>query len=362
MFVYAAGDKINFLNVEWMEDKSTSVHVGTGGVTVNVEPHNGGGVHVTKSKPGGGHTNVNVGPKGGVGVSTDGGHTSVGVGPRGGVGVTTGTPGGGHANVNVHPKGGVGVSVGKPGKRPIYVGVRPGPSPFNYEYAATETQLHDDPTRALFFLEKDMKPGSHMTLHFTQSTNGATFLPREEADPLPFSSNKMTDILRAFAIQPDSEEAHIMEDTVKECEAKGIQGEQKHCATSLESMVEYATSTLGKNTKAISTQVNEEKHKVRYTISGVRKVGGDDKVVACHKKNYVYAVFYCHRTKATSAYVLSLASADGSTTKAVAVCHKDTSAWNPKHLAFKVLNVKPGSVPICHFLPEDHIVWVPDTN
>nr|CAD1843885.1 unnamed protein product [Ananas comosus var. bracteatus] len=41
---------------------------------------------------------------------------------------------------------------------------------------------------------------------------------------------------------------------------------------------------------------------------------------------------------------------------AAAVCHADTAAWNPKHLAFQVLKVKPGTVPICHFLPQDHVV------
>ncbi|CDP20906.1 unnamed protein product [Coffea canephora] len=57
--------------------------------------------------------------------------------------------------------------------------------------------------------------------------------------------------------------------------------------------------------------------------------------------------------------MVNLVGADGAKVKAVAVCHRDTSAWNPRHLAFQLLKVKPGTVPICHFLPEDHIVWVP---
>ncbi|KAM0005498.1 putative BURP domain-containing protein [Helianthus debilis subsp. tardiflorus] len=52
-------------------------------------------------------------------------------------------------------------------------------------------------------------------------------------------------------------------------------------------------------------------------------------------------------------------SADGKKMNAAAVCHIDTSKWNPKHLAFQVLKVKPGTVPVCHFLPEDHVAWVP---
>ncbi|MBN8152356.1 hypothetical protein J0J37_22540, partial [Vibrio vulnificus] len=85
-------------------------------------------VNTGKGKPGGG-TNVNVGG-GSVGVNT--GKTSVGVG-----------------------KGGVSVNTGYKGK-PVYVGVGQNPSPFDYLYAATATQLKEDPNVALFFLEKDM--------------------------------------------------------------------------------------------------------------------------------------------------------------------------------------------------------------
>lgn len=377
---------------EWMENKGTSVYVGKGGIHVDTGKPSGGhtdvsvtpksGVAVSTGKPGGGHTDVTVGPKSGVGVSTgkpSGGHTNVSVGPKSGVGVSTGKPDGGRTDVSVGPKSGVSVNTGKPEKdgaevgvgtggvivkagpkrRPVFVGVTPSQNPFTYLYAASETQLHDDPTRALFFLEKDMKPGSHMTLRFTKTTNGATFLPREEAESLPFSSNKLSEILHEFSVQPGSQEAQIIENTIKDCETKGIQGEQKYCATSLESMVDYATSTLGKNVKAISTTAigGIDNKAQKYTITGVRKVASNDKATVCHKQNYAYAVFYCHKTKATSAYMVSLVGENGSSAKAVAVCHKDTSSWNPKHLAFQVLNVKPGGVPICHFLPEDHIVW-----
>ncbi|KAL2940031.1 BURP domain protein RD22 [Bienertia sinuspersici] len=380
---------------EYMENKGTAVNVGKGGVhvntggakqggggtTVDVGPHKGVGVNT--QKPNGGHTDVNVGPKHGVGVHTgkpNGGHTDVNVGPKHGVGVNTGKAGGGHTDVNVGPKHGVGVNTGRPGKegphvgvgkggvvvkgpkkKPIYVGVKPGQDPFNYNYAASAAQLHDDPTQALFFLEKDMKVGHSMQLHFTKSTNDATFLPREKANSLPFSSDKTPAILREFSVKPDSEEAEVIKETIKGCERKGIQGEQKYCATSLESLVDYAKNSLGKNVKAMSTEIKgSENNDVTYTISSVKKVANENDVAVCHKQNYAYAVFYCHKSKGTSAYMVSLMSENGSSrANAMVVCHKDTKDWNPKHLAFQVLNVKPGSVPICHFLPEDHIVWTP---
>ncbi|KAK4364933.1 hypothetical protein RND71_016291 [Anisodus tanguticus] len=327
------------------EDKSTSVGVGKGGVNVNTGKGHSGG------------TNVNVGHKG-VGVNTGKGHhgTDVNVGHKG---VNVNAPGT-HVGVG---KGGVGVTTpGHHGHPPVSVGVHPGPSPFNYNYAAKDDQLHDDPNVALFFLEKDLHQGSNMNLHFVKTTNGATFLPQQVANSIPFSSNKMPEILNQFSVEPNSEEAQVMKQTVQECEQPGIKGEEKYCATSLESMVDFTTSKLGNKVQPFSTETQKQTPMQKYTILGAKKMennGKSDASVVCHKQNYAYAVFYCHKTETTESYMVSLVGTDGTKAKAVAVCHKDTSAWNPKHLAFKVLKVTPGSVPVCHFLPEDHIVWVP---
>lgn len=126
-------------------------------------------------------------------------------------------------------------------------------------------------------------------------------------------------------------------------------------------MIDFSTSKLGKKVQVILTEAEKgaQKKLQQYRITtGVKKLGGDEAVV-CHKQKYPYAVFYCHKTKTTRAYMVPMEGADGSKVKAAAVCHTDTSAWNPKHLAFQVLNVKPGTVPVCHFLPEDHVIWVP---
>ncbi|CAI9267916.1 unnamed protein product [Lactuca saligna] len=256
---------------------------------------------------------------------------------------------------------GVAVHTGKPGKQTdVGVGYGYGHNPFNYNYAASEDQLKDNPNVAVFFLENDLHQGTEMKLHFTKDDKKSTFLPRQVAESIPFSSNKLPQIYNQFSIKSGSVEAHDMKQTLSECENKGIQDEEKYCATSLESMVDFSTSKLGKNVKAISTEVNakESTPLQKYTIEGAKKLAAD-KAVVCHKQNYAYVVFYCHKTVSSRAYVVSLVGADGTKVKTVAVCHTDTSKWNPKHLAFQVLKVKPGSVPVCHFLPEDHVVWVP---
>ncbi|BBN67803.1 BURP domain-containing protein, partial [Prunus dulcis] len=180
---------------------------------------------------------------------------------------------------------------------------------------------------------KDMRPGATTNFQFPRNSNTATFLPRE--------------------MKPTSVEAKTIKQTIEECEAPGVKGEEKYCATSLESMVDFSTSKLRtRNVQAISTEVLEKgatmsMHKYT-TMPGLKKLAGD-KVVVCHKQNYPYARL-CSLPE----------SDDGVTVKAVAICHLDTSEWNPKHLAFQILKVKPGTIPICHFLPTDHIVWAPN--
>ncbi|CAL1373512.1 unnamed protein product [Linum trigynum] len=339
----------DLLEPDFLEDKSTTVNVGKGsGVNVNTG----------KGKPSS-RTNVDVG-KGGVVVNAGkpGGRTNVGV-SKGGVGVSTAKPDGG-TNVGVG-KGGVSVNTGGKGKRPVYVGVSPTYNPFLYSYAATEDQLHDNTNAAIFFLEKDIHAGKVMNLDFTESHHVSTFLPRQVAGSIPFSSEKLPEILNQFSVEPESQEGKTMKNTVEECERPAIKGEEKYCATSLESMVDFSTSKLGRNVEAISTEVKgrEGQMKQEYEIKdGVKKLPGYRSVV-CHNQKYAYAVFYCHTTQTSRAYVVPMEGADGKKVNAVAVCHTDTSGWNPKHLAFQLLKVKPGSVPVCHFLPQDHIVWVP---
>lgn len=207
-----------------MEDKigSVGVNIGGGGVGVDI------GGHPIGEHPGAGHS-------GSVGVGVGGGGVGVDVGGR---------HKGGSTHVNVRHGGGS-VSIGKSHHgKPVYVGWNKKPNPFKYNYAAADDQLHDNPHVALFFLEKDMNPGTKMNLHFFKSSNGATFLPRQVAESIPFSSNKMIDILNRFSIQPNSREAETMRKTIKECEQPGIQGEEKFCATSLESMVDFSISKL----------------------------------------------------------------------------------------------------------------------
>lgn len=81
--------------------------------------------------------------------------------------------------------------------------------------------------------------------------------------------------------------------------------------------------------------------------------------VACHHMMFPCTVFYCHKFAGTRAYMVPLVADDGSRVDAIALCHFDTSSWNPGHASFRLLGVEPGTVPICHFIVKD-LAWVPD--
>ena len=227
-----------------------------------------------------------------------------------------------------------------------------------WPYDASVIQLHDYRNLSLFFFEKDLHNGTKLNMQFTKTSNyGATFLPREVANSIPFSSNKVENILNYFSIKQGSEESENVKTTIGYCETPTIEGEEKSCVTSLESMVDFTTSKLGNNVEAVSTEANKESDKQQYIIAkGVKKLG-ENKIVVCHLLSYPYAVFYCHKLRATKVYYLPMEGIDGTKVKTFAICHNDTSQWSPKHLAFQVLKVQPGTVPVCHFLQQGHVIW-----
>ncbi|KAK6944976.1 BURP domain, partial [Dillenia turbinata] len=230
--------------------------------------------------------------------------------------------------------------------------------PISRRYAAPDDKLHYNPHVTLFFQEEDLHANKIVSLQFTKASTRNKFLPRQVAEIIPFSSDKFDEILQQFSINPKSAEAETMKSTITHCEEPALEGEVKYCATSLEAMVDFSTSKLGNNVEATSTEADKQgTQPQKFTIMpGIKKLT-EENVVVCHSMSYVYPVFYCHKTHTTRAYSVPLVGADGTKAKAVAICHTDTSKWSPKYLAFQMLQLKPGSVPICHFLPQNNIVW-----
>ncbi|XP_062202790.1 protein RAFTIN 1B-like [Phragmites australis] len=211
----------------------------------------------------------------------------------------------------------------------------------------------------LFFHEAQVRTGSVMTVSFPPAATPA-ILPRDVAEKVPFAS--VTDVLTTFNIPPRSAEAMQVRDTLRGCRAPPLAGEQKACATSLEGTVRSAmgmlgTTTSGKVWAAASALPRDGLPRQEYVVSAVSPLDGD-RHVACHDEPYPYAVFQCHMTgrSSTKAYMITLSGRSPAVTMA-ALCHRDTSNWNPAHPAFEMLGTQPGGAPVCHFMPYANLVF-----
>ncbi|XP_051139091.1 BURP domain-containing protein BNM2A-like [Andrographis paniculata] len=222
---------------------------------------------------------------------------------------------------------------------------------------------HMDPSVIVFFFLEDLKQGNTLPIHFPKrGSNTSRMLPREEADSIPFSSRDLDYLLRLFSFRQGSPQAVAMEDTLRQCETRAIKGETKLCATSWESMLDFARTNLGRDLelKILSTIHLTRSNTLlqKYTVNGIDEITAG-KMMACHTMPYPYGVLYCHYQKSPSkVFKVSLTGENGDKVEAVAVCHMDTSQWSHKHVAFEVLGIEPGSSPVCHFFPEDHFVMV----
>ncbi|KAK5810478.1 hypothetical protein PVK06_025790 [Gossypium arboreum] len=213
-----------------------------------------------------------------------------------------------------------------------------------------------------FFFQRDLRTGKLVNLPNLIATGDKTpFLPDRVAKSIPFSSAKLPEILNHFSLKPQTRDANTIGETIRGCERAAINGEQKFCATSLESFIDLSISKLGKQIQLLSIEFSKETKNPLFSISrGMQNMGEHELV--CHKMEYPGAVFLCHALNKTGVYKVPLVGRDGTKANALAVCHKDTSGWNPKHMAFQILKVKPGTVPICHFLFRDTLVWVSNST
>jgi hypothetical protein len=97
------------------------------------------------------------------------------------------------------------------------------------------------------------------------------------------------EILNYFALQVNSKEAQVIRDEIGGCEEPNMEGEEKFCATSLESLIDFSVERLGRNVRVLSTDAGK---KQEYTVSAKATMIGDHKAAVCHKMRYPYAVHY----------------------------------------------------------------------
>ncbi|KAJ6857963.1 hypothetical protein NC652_040481 [Populus alba x Populus x berolinensis] len=99
---------------------------------------------------------------------------------------------------------------------------------------------------------------------------------------LPFSSDKIPEILSYFALQVNSEGAQVIRDEIGGCDQEpNMEGEEKLCATSLESLIDFSVERLGQNVRVLSTDAGK---KQEYTVSAKATMIGDHKAAVLQAK------------------------------------------------------------------------------
>ncbi|XP_062095247.1 BURP domain-containing protein BNM2A-like [Humulus lupulus] len=237
-------------------------------------------------------------------------------------------------------------------------------------------QAHDhlshmemDPNLMIFFTPNDLKVGKTMPVYFPKidpSIIPPRLLPLDESSSIPFSLKQLPFLLNRFSFSQHSPQGRAVEDTLKQCESRSINGETKMCATSLESMLDFACGAFGleDDISVVTTThlTNLSVSLQNYTILEVPKeiLPHKKKMVACHTMPYPYAVYYCHyQDSENKVYKILLGGENGDKVEAIAVCHMDTSQWSRNHVSFRVLRIEPGTLPVCHFFPSENLVWIP---
>ncbi|KAK2354350.1 hypothetical protein QL285_091882 [Trifolium repens] len=207
------------------------------------------------------------------------------------------------------------------------------------------------------FFEHDLYPGKKIILGVDKHSDRKPLQSKLKRLPIrktsqPFGSHTRDEEVKQPLGTWIWSERHSIESF---CATPSAIGEDKYCAPSLKLMMDFAISKLGKNIKVISSSFAQNQD--QYVVEEVKKIG--DKVVMCHRLNFNKVVFYCHEVNATTTYIVPLVAFDGTKAKALTICHHDTRGMDPKVLQ-EVLKVKPGTIPICHFIGNKAVAWVPN--
>ncbi|XP_023554811.1 BURP domain-containing protein BNM2A-like [Cucurbita pepo subsp. pepo] len=223
-----------------------------------------------------------------------------------------------------------------------------------------------DPKLIVFFTIDDLKQGKKLPIYFPKRdpSKSPPLFPKQTPNSIPFSLKNLPQILSSFSFPHASPQAQAIQQTLHQCELKPIKGETKFCATSMESMLAFVTNALATKPpfKLLKTShlTNSNVHFQNYTFLEPPKKIAAPRLVACHTMPYPYAVYYCHYQEGDNNVLkIALEGDNGDLVEALAICHMDTSQWSPSHPSFRVLNIQPGSVPVCHFFPSDDLVWIP---
>ncbi|XP_065876139.1 polygalacturonase 1 beta-like protein 3 [Euphorbia lathyris] len=212
-----------------------------------------------------------------------------------------------------------------------------------------------------FFRESMLKQGNVMVMpDISDKMPERSFLPRSIVSKLPFSSLHAAEIKEIFHARENSTMESVIENALTECERAPSRGETKRCVASVEDMIDFSISVLGKDVVVRSTE-NLNGSTKNVMIGSVKGINGGrvTKSVSCHQSLYPYLLYYCHSVPKVRVYVAEIVDVEkkGKMNDGVAICHIDTSAWSEEHGAFVALGSRPGQIEVCHWIFQNDMTW-----
>ncbi|KAK4762768.1 hypothetical protein SAY86_008536 [Trapa natans] len=212
-----------------------------------------------------------------------------------------------------------------------------------------------------FFRESMLKKGVIMPMpDIRDKMPRRSFLPRSITSKLPFSSSKLADMKQIFHALDNSSMDSMIVAALKDCERAPSRGETKRCVGSVEDMVDFTTSVLGRDV-VVRTTDNVAGSGKQILIGQVKGINGGEvtKSVSCHQTLFPYLLYYCHSVPKVRVYEADLLdpSSKAAINHGIAICHLDTSSWSPTHGAFLALGYGPGRIEVCHWIFENDMTW-----
>ncbi|KAF5734751.1 polygalacturonase non-catalytic subunit [Tripterygium wilfordii] len=213
-----------------------------------------------------------------------------------------------------------------------------------------------------FFRESMLNQGNVMVMpDINDKMPRRSFLPRSIGSKLPFSTSSLPEMKEIFHAREKSTLERVILNALAECERAPSPGETKKCVGSIEDMLDFAVSVLGHSVVVRTTEnVNGSKQSVRIGLVKGINGGKVTESVSCHQSMYPYLLYYCHSVPKVRVYEVDIHDVEvrkAKINRGVAICHLDTSAWNPEHGAFVALGSSPGQIEVCHWIFENDMTW-----
>ncbi|KAL3835570.1 hypothetical protein ACJIZ3_010306 [Penstemon smallii] len=213
----------------------------------------------------------------------------------------------------------------------------------------------------MFFREEKLKTGTIMPMpEIRDQMPKRSFLPRAIASKLPFSTSKLEEMKKIFHAGEESSLTKMFTDSLSECERAPSLGETKRCVASIEDMIDFAMSILGRNV-VVRTTENTKGSNGNIMLGEVKGINGGNVTmsVSCHQSLYPYLLYYCHSVPKVRVYEADILDPESMAkiNHGVSICHLDTGSWSPGHGAFIALGSSPGKIEVCHWIFENDMTW-----